>query len=549
MSSPSGTATQASQPPPGPVGPRRRAPGAMRGIGFMPSLWITDALRAGLLPSTRAHTVAAIIADAADADGRWCYLYLDTIAERSGGTMSASTVKRALHDLVGAGLVRRLGPSQARLFFRADIAAGRRWPDRLPPVLELLIPAQAYTAQALEEVNRVRRVLGEEPLSPVSRPCPPVRTTVHPDPADRSERPADLSPVHPSPIRRSVRGSATTGRVAARAYARGVRPLPVPVQAPVVGPERVPGPAPAPGTRGAPARGGPPQRRPDPAPERVTAPGPRGLARSLLARIPDSVLRRPGPDREALAGALDRLAGQGMRTAELGALLEGAETLRSPFPALMRRLGGVKDARGFLDGRLGAGVRCGGGGAPAPPWAPAPRTDRLAQGVPAPRRPDDGDAFAEPPGFAVGPDGAAPRTCPDHPGVRNVPGGSCRVCGGACRSVPGEILHPRRDPGVGAARTGGDPPGSPARPEGPVRAAEDPAGAPLDGSGTGGAGDGEAGETDPAVLALMRASLAGDRRGPARPPVRTGRAPTPAARAAVDSVRRRLDLLRGRAAG
>ncbi|MFD3683727.1 hypothetical protein ACFWTE_02745 [Nocardiopsis sp. NPDC058631] len=480
----------------------------------MPSLWITDALKAGLLPSTRAHAVAAIIADAVDADGRWCFLYLDTIAERSGGTVGVSTVKRAIDDLVGAGLVRRLDPLRARLFFYDDIAAGRRWPDRLPPVLELLIPASAYTAQALEEVNQVRRELGEEPLTAASRPYPSVGTTVHTDRNDRSERPTDLSPVDPSPIHGSVRGSDTTGRVAARAYARGVRPLPLPV----TGPAPVPDPAPPPRSVPAPASG--------------------GFARRLLERIPDAALRRPGPDRQALARAVDRLAGQGLPTADLTALLEGAEALRSPFPALMRRLGSVQDARGFLDGRLGAGVRRGGGGAAAPP---------TGVGVPAPRRPDEGDAFARPPAFAVGPDGAAPRTCPDHPGVRNVPGGTCRVCGAPCRSVPGEILHPPSGPGApapapwapsqGAAGLGGG--GGPGRAGGPLVASprEDPGSA------------GTAEETDPALLALMRASLTRAHPPSLRPPVPTGRAPTPSARESADSVRRHLSRLRSRATG
>ena len=526
VSCPSRTPAQVAEPPPGPGSPRRRLLGAMRGIGFMPSLWITDALKGGLMPSTRAHAVAAIIADAVDADGRWCFLYLDTIVERSGGTVSVSTVKRAIDDLVGAGLVRRLDPLRARLFFCADIAAGRRWPDRLPPVLELMIPASAYTAQALEEVNRVRRQLGEDPLTPASRPYPPVGTTVHPGRTDLSERPTDLSPAHSSSIPGSVRGSVTTGRAPARAGTRGARPLSLPLPLPRDGSDRTPAPVPE--------------------------PGPRGHARRLLARIPDAVLRRPGPDREALAAAVDRLTGQGLRTAELSALLEGTETLRSPFPALMRRLGSVDDARGFLGGLLGTGVLGDGGTAPAPPapsGAPAPRATPPRPGRPGPRLRDDGDAFARPPGFAVGPDGAAPRTCPDHPGVRNVPGGTCRVCGAACRTVPGEILHPPRGHGETAPEPGLLPrdASGPGGQDGPGHETGLQAAPPRDGPCPADSDGAE--ETDPAVLALMRASLTRVRPERSGVPVPSGRAPTPSARESVDSVRRHLSRLRRRQAG
>ncbi|WP_245832790.1 hypothetical protein [Nocardiopsis flavescens] len=85
----------------------------MNGIGFLPLLWVNSALEAGLFPTTRAHTVASAIAEAADRDGRWCYLYLDTLTRRCGGTLSRSTAKRALRDLLHHRLVRKLPRTQS----------------------------------------------------------------------------------------------------------------------------------------------------------------------------------------------------------------------------------------------------------------------------------------------------------------------------------------------------------------------------------------------------------------------------------------------------
>ncbi|MFL1442442.1 hypothetical protein [Nocardiopsis protaetiae] len=145
----------------------------MDGIGFIPAIWVVDALRSGVFPNLRAHTAASIIADTADRDGRWCFLCLDTLVARSCGTLSLSTAKRAIKDLIDAGVVRKLPRSELAVFFAADLAAGRRRADNLPDVLELLIPASAYTRhdpRVLEEINEVRTRLGEEPLTPDNRP-------------------------------------------------------------------------------------------------------------------------------------------------------------------------------------------------------------------------------------------------------------------------------------------------------------------------------------------------------------------------------------------
>ncbi|WP_155988919.1 hypothetical protein [Nocardiopsis sp. CNT312] len=210
----------------------------MKGIGFITDLWLTDALKSGFFTSSRACIVATVIADAADADGRWCFLHIDTIAARTCGVLSPSTVTRAIADLVTTGLVRRLPREQVRAFFAEDLAAGRRWSDRLPEVLELLIPARAFPEPALEEVNAVRRELGEEPITEANRPYRPVGTPRQPGAAPRqtatdaaSDRapypsPADPRPKTPAPT--SVRRRPAAGDLAGavRGWEGAGRPFP-----------------------------------------------------------------------------------------------------------------------------------------------------------------------------------------------------------------------------------------------------------------------------------------------------------------------------------
>ncbi|WP_017597737.1 helix-turn-helix domain-containing protein [Nocardiopsis lucentensis] len=187
-------------------GPRRREKGALKGVGFIPVLWVARALREGLLPCCRTVPVALAIADAVDADGRWCFLSHETIVRRCGGTVSRSTVERALNDLAAAGLIRRLTRSQVRDFFAEDVTDGVRQADRLPGVLELLIPASAFAEPTLAEINEVRAGLDEDPLDAATRPYPRVGTTpqsevppVRSDVRDTSDRGTDPYPTHPSP--------------------------------------------------------------------------------------------------------------------------------------------------------------------------------------------------------------------------------------------------------------------------------------------------------------------------------------------------------------
>ncbi len=389
----------------------------MRGIGFIPDIWVNEAREAGLFPTSRSFIAATVIARAADLDGRWCFLCLDTLVSRSGHLLSLSVAKRAIGDLIAAGLVRKLDPHQTRVFFAEGLKERTRSPDRLPLVLELLIPAEDFPDQVREEINAVRASLGEEPLDEATRPRIRKTATVRIDLGDGSNRPTHLYPIHspsderPDSVRRSPD---TTGR-------------PEPAQ---------------PRTHGRPAHAQPPHAHP-----------PHG--HPLLRHIPDATLNDPRTDRTTLTRALLRLRDAGMTEQELTALVRGAERLRRPFPALMLRLRGPAEARAFLAGILGRGIT------PTTPW-------RL--GIPAPRRPadedgsDNGYPFARPPEFDVDARGAAVRTCPDHPGVRNVPGGTCRACGGPCRSVPDELVHPpapsepppsgRRGEGTNGVETG-----------------------------------------------------------------------------------------------
>ena len=386
--------------PPEFSGPRKRPLGAMDGIGFVVPLWIGHARRSGLFPTLRSHLLFSVLAEAADVDGRWCYLFQSTVAARSGGLLSESTILRALQDLKDARLLRVLGREETRAFFAVDLASGARHADRLPLVIDLLIPAGAYPAQVRAEINHARARLGEDLLDEASRPYPTVGTTRQPDTREASERRTDLSPKNHSHHRAaaSVRGRVTTGR---GEYPRTTAHPAIPENSTAAPP--------------------PP------------APLPRLPAR-LAAAVPTHRLARPDHDRHALADAAQALLDQGLSQHDVRALFTGTDALDRPFPALMRRLRTPRDARAFLTGHLGRTTVIGpdskdlDADGPAPGAAPAP--------VPTP------DPFSHRPTFEVDHLGTATRTCPRHPGVRNTPGAACRVCGEPCRAVPGELLHP-----------------------------------------------------------------------------------------------------------
>jgi hypothetical protein len=366
----------------------------MDGIGFVLPLWIGRARRSGLFPTLRSHLLFSVLAEAADVDGRWCYLYQSTVAARSGGLLSGSTVLRALGDLKAARLVRVLGREETRAFFAADLVSGARHADRLPLVIDLLVPAEAYPAQVLAEINHVRARLGEDLLVEATRPYPAVGTTRQPDTGEASTRRTDLSPKDPSHHRvgTSVRERVTTGgEEATRTTAH-----------PDISESST-----------------------------ASAPLPRWPAR-LAAAVPAHRLTRPDHDRRALADAAGSLLDQGLSEHDVRALFTGTDALDRPFPALMRRLRTIRDARAFLAGHLGR--------TPGTDPATGSGTDPLAP-----------DPFAHRPRFEVDHHGTAARTCPHHPSVRNTPGGACRVCGGPLpyrpRGTPARVRPGQYRPG------------------------------------------------------------------------------------------------------
>lgn len=281
---------------------RKRPLKSMRGIGFIPLLWVATALQEGLFPSRRSYCVASIIARSGDCDGRYCYLFLKNMVERGGRILSESSIKRGVNELVEAGLVRKLTRQQTRTFFAQDIAEGRKWGDRLPNVLELLIPAEAYPEQVLAEINQVRAELGEEPLDETTRPYPSVGTTGHigtDEGADCTEDccHSDLcSRKNPASVRDCV------------------------------------------------CTGGQDQKNSQNGPYEI------------IARIHHQYLSDPVADRERLTKAVDDLLDQGLSVKEARALFSGLKGLDRPFPALMSRMRDLRTAQAFLSGSLGKGI-------------------------------------------------------------------------------------------------------------------------------------------------------------------------------------------------
>ncbi len=374
----------------------------MRPVGFAPAIWVNMALAQGLFPTARSFAVASALARAVDADGRWCFKHLSTLASSSGRMLSKRTVQRGIEDLIRAKIVRKLDDPQTQTFFWRTIASGWRSAEHMPCVLELCIPARDFPDAQLEQINRVRRELGEEPLEETTRPrlypapekerCAPAKKAPAPrtnctnqdadtptpsstessistteseesghfDQTPWSSWPPDLSPTDffSTGAGTSVRGTSTTGR---RAHA-------------------------------------------------------------LIARIPNALLNNPAGDRDLLGRAVEALAEHGMDEQQLTALLSGAEQLRKPFPGLMSRLSSPQRALAFLEGQLGRGVNSswphGPTRGPQPPARPWPEYEQEAE-------------------FVLDAHGRAARTCPDHPGVRNPPGGTCSVCARPCRTDPG----------------------------------------------------------------------------------------------------------------
>ncbi|WP_017580416.1 hypothetical protein [Nocardiopsis valliformis] len=297
--------------------PRKRPQGALKGIGFILPVWVVRIFSQGHLPTLRSLAALMAIANAVDADGRWCFFFLENLAQRCG-KLSVSSLKRGIDDLAEAGIVRKLTRSEAIEFFAEDIKRGRS-PYRLPCVLELLVPAEDYSELVLEEINACRAQLGEEPLTAHNRPPLTRRPTpVQIERGPSSDRPTDCFPgdLSDTEVDGSVRGTSRTGEQT--------------------------------------------QQKPQ-----------NGLF-GIIDRIQNKCLADPVADRERLAQAVDKLLRQGLSEADARALLSGLDSLRRPFPALMWRLRHMEAACDYLNGSLGRGIH--GSNLPTPSW-PVPGED------------------------------------------------------------------------------------------------------------------------------------------------------------------------------
>ena len=217
----------------------------------------------------------------------------------------------------------------------------------------------------------------------------------------------------------------------------------------------------------------------------------------LLARVPDRSLLNPHADRSALQRRAERLLKAGLPLEQVRVLLSGIGGLGRPFGALMRRMANLTSAQAFLDGHLGRGVHrpwnAGVDWGVAPePWPGSGHGE------------DEGDPFDRPPEeFVLDALGRSDNTCPEHPGLRNHPGGRCLLCQGPCRSVPDQIPHPQappstEDPGEGPGPLRGLIP-APRWGQGPLPPTADPGQEDL----------------DPELLERMGASMRGGKHTPA----------------------------------
>ncbi|MGW8435212.1 hypothetical protein ACWGKS_08610 [Nocardiopsis sp. NPDC055879] len=376
----SAPATTAQSPnPPGLSPARKRRKGEFEGIGFILSLWVQRLYRKGRLPTARSFLFLVALAELVDVDGRWSFCYLENLPERCNGFLSVSSIKRAIEDLIEAGLIRKLSRSETLDFFAADIARGRSI-YRLPCVLEVLVPAEVYPEPVLAEINACRESLGEEPLTPHNRPplkrIPKAGTRAQNGLGPSSDRATDSfdGDCSGNGVGGSVRGSETTEEENR-------------------------------------------QRR------QKSENGPHGI----IDRIHDRFLSDPQADRQQLGEAVDHLLSQGLSVGQTRALLSGLDGVRRPFPALMIRMRSLQAAHAFLAGTLGRGMDASG-----PSWA-GPPTIWPTTGEPEP--------FALPERFLLDSQGKADQTCPVHQSTRNEPGGTCAICGRRCRSVPNELMH------------------------------------------------------------------------------------------------------------
>lgn len=76
---------------------RERPLKSLKGIGFISMLWVRGALDDGLFSNTRSYTVASFIASAGDCDGRYCFVYLASMAKRCGNAIKRPQTSTLAH--------------------------------------------------------------------------------------------------------------------------------------------------------------------------------------------------------------------------------------------------------------------------------------------------------------------------------------------------------------------------------------------------------------------------------------------------------------------
>ncbi|WP_143847187.1 hypothetical protein, partial [Nocardiopsis sp. JB363] len=146
-----------------PSGQPRARTRAKYGIRFSPYMWV----RKVPLATPQLHVVLEALATAVDPDGCYSWLSLGSLGERARDS-SESAVRTSVRTMEKAKVLRRI-TGQER-FAILDAHGVRYTRDKPPLLVELLIPASAYSAEDLARVNRMRADRGREPITQENRP-------------------------------------------------------------------------------------------------------------------------------------------------------------------------------------------------------------------------------------------------------------------------------------------------------------------------------------------------------------------------------------------
>ena len=146
-----------------PSGQQRAGTRAQYGIRFSPYLWV----RKAPLATPLLHVVLEALATAVDPDGCYSWLSYDSLSGRSRNA-SESAVRTSVRTMEQGKILRRIAGEER--FAILDAHGVRYTRDKPPLLVELLIPASAYSAEDLVRVNRMRADRGRPPITAESRP-------------------------------------------------------------------------------------------------------------------------------------------------------------------------------------------------------------------------------------------------------------------------------------------------------------------------------------------------------------------------------------------